>query len=66
MQTIDAITLFAIGAGMAGSVAQAFMNISGGISKMLDFHLMPASGLWSVLSLPLSRLLRLFPVSRKL
>ena len=31
MQTIDAITLFAIGAGMAGSVAQAFMNISGGI-----------------------------------
>ena len=35
MQTIDAITLFAIGAGMAGSVAQAFMNISGGISKML-------------------------------
>ncbi len=34
MQIIDAITLFAIGAGMAGSVAQAFMNISGGISKM--------------------------------
>lgn len=34
MQVIDAITLFAIGAGMAGSVAQAFMNISGGISKM--------------------------------
>lgn len=34
MRAIDAITLFAIGAGMAGSVAQAFMNISGGISKM--------------------------------
>lgn len=34
MQGIDAITLFAIGAGMAGSVAQAFMNISGGISKL--------------------------------
>lgn len=34
MQTIDAITLFSIGAGMAGSVAQAFMNISGGISKL--------------------------------
>lgn len=34
MQVIDAVTLFAIGAGMAGSVAQAFMNISGGISKM--------------------------------
>lgn len=35
MQIIDAITLFAIGAGMAGSVAQAFMNISGGVSKLL-------------------------------
>ena len=34
MQVIDAITLFAIGAGMAGSVAQAFMNISGGIAKL--------------------------------
>lgn len=34
MQIIDAITLFSIGAGMAGSVAQAFMNISGGISKL--------------------------------
>ena len=34
MQIIDAVTLFAIGAGMAGSVAQAFMNISGGISKI--------------------------------
>lgn len=34
MQVIDAITLFAIGAGMAGSVAQGFMNISGGISKL--------------------------------
>lgn len=34
MQVIDALTLFAIGAGMAGSVAQAFMNISGGIAKM--------------------------------
>ncbi len=34
MQIIDAVTLFSIGAGMAGSVAQAFMNISGGISKM--------------------------------
>ncbi len=34
MQVIDAITLFSIGAGMAGSVAQAFMNISGGISKL--------------------------------
>ena len=26
--------MFAIGAGMAGSVDQAFMNISGGISKL--------------------------------
>ena len=34
MQFIDSITLFSISAGMAGSVAQAFMNISGGISKM--------------------------------
>ena len=34
MQVIDGVTLFAIGAGMAGSVAQAFMNISGGISKL--------------------------------
>lgn len=34
MQVIDAITLFSIGAGMAGSVAQAFMNVSGGISKL--------------------------------
>lgn len=34
MRVIDAVTLFAIGAGMAGSAAQAFMNISGGISKM--------------------------------
>ena len=34
MQIIDAITLFSIGAGMAGSVAQAFMNVAGGISKI--------------------------------
>ena len=34
MQVIDAITLFSIGAGMAGSVAQAFMNVAGGISKI--------------------------------
>ncbi len=34
MQVIDGITLFAIGCGMAGSVAQAFMNISGGIAKI--------------------------------
>ena len=34
MQVIDAITLFSIGCGMAGSVAQAFMNISGGIAKL--------------------------------
>lgn len=34
MQVIDAITLFSISCGMAGSVAQAFMNISGGISKV--------------------------------
>lgn len=34
MQIIDAITLFSIGCGMAGSVAQAFMNISGGIAKL--------------------------------
>ena len=34
MQIIDAITLFSIGAGMAGSVAQGFMNISGGVSKI--------------------------------
>ena len=44
MQTIDAITLFAIGAGMAGSVAQAFMNISGGISKI--FGLPSNARLW--------------------
>lgn len=34
MQVIDGLTLFAIGAGMAGSLGQAFMNISGGLSKM--------------------------------
>ena len=34
MQIVDAVTLFSIGAGMAGSVAQAFMNVSGGISKL--------------------------------
>ncbi len=34
IQVIDAVTLFAIGAGMAGSLGQAFMNMSGGISKM--------------------------------
>ncbi len=34
MQVIDAITLFSISCGMAGSVAQAFMNISGGISNL--------------------------------
>ena len=34
MQVIDAITLFSISCGMAGSVAQAFMNISGGISTL--------------------------------
>lgn len=34
MRVIDAVTLFAIGAGMAGSVAQAFMNISGGVAKL--------------------------------
>lgn len=34
MQIIDGVTLFSIACGMAGSVAQAFMNISGGISKI--------------------------------
>ncbi len=34
MQVIDAVTLFSISCGMAGSVAQAFMNISGGIAKL--------------------------------
>lgn len=49
MQIIDAVTLFAIGAGMAGSVAQAFMNISGGISKM--FGVPSDSRLWLVVGI---------------
>lgn len=49
MQIIDAVTLFAIGAGMAGSVAQAFMNISGGISKMTG---MPSDArLWLIVGI---------------
>lgn len=46
MQVIDAITLFSIGAGMAGSVAQAFMNISGGIAKVTGTESNPRLWLW--------------------
>lgn len=49
MQIIDAITLFAIGAGMAGSVAQAFMNISGGVSKLTGIPSNPR--LWLVVGI---------------
>lgn len=52
MQAIDAITLFAIGAGMAGSVAQAFMNIAGGISKM--FGIESNARLWLIIAIVLS------------
>lgn len=34
MKTIDAITLFCIGAGMAGSLGQGILNISGGVSDL--------------------------------
>ncbi len=44
MQIIDAITLFSIGAGMAGSVAQGFLNISGGLSQMFGWESTPS--LW--------------------
>lgn len=49
MQIIDAVTLFAIGAGMAGSVAQAFMNISGGISKLMGIPSDPR--LWLIVGI---------------
>lgn len=52
MQIIDGITLFAIGAGMAGSVAQAFMNISGGISKLTGLPSDPK--LWMMVGIVLS------------
>ncbi len=49
MQVIDGVTLFAIGAGMAGSVAQAFMNVSGGISKMTGMASNPR--LWLIVGI---------------
>lgn len=49
IQVIDAITLFAIGAGMAGSLAQAFMNISGGISKLTGIPSNPR--LWLIIGI---------------
>ena len=52
MQIIDGVTLFAIGAGMAGSVAQAFMNISGGIAKLTGIPSDPR--LWLIVAIILS------------
>lgn len=52
MQIIDGITLFAIGAGMAGSVAQAFMNISGGIAKLTGLPSEPR--LWLLVGIVLA------------
>ena len=49
MQVIDAITLFSISCGMAGSVAQAFMNISGGISKITGIESNPR--MWLVVGI---------------
>lgn len=51
MNLIDAITLFAISCGMAGSVAQAFMNISGGISKLTGIE--SNSRLWLIVGIVL-------------
>ena len=44
MKVIDAITLFCIGAGMAGSLGQGILNISGGISAL--FGVQSNSGMW--------------------
>lgn len=49
MKVIDAITLFSIGAGMAGSVAQGFMNISGGIAKVLGID--SNASLWLIVAI---------------
>lgn len=46
---IDAITLFSISAGMAGSVAQAFLNISGGISNLFGIPSNPK--LWMMIAI---------------
>lgn len=49
MKIIDAITLFSIGAGMAGSVAQGFLNISGGVSNILGIPSEPS--LWLIVAI---------------
>lgn len=46
---IDAITLFSISAGMAGSVAQGFMNVAGGVSKMMGIPSDPK--LWLIIGI---------------
>ena len=46
---IDAIVLFSICAGMAGSVAQGFLNISGGVSMILGVE--SNAGLWLVVAI---------------
>ncbi len=49
MKVIDAITLFSISAGMAGSVAQGFLNVSGGIAKMFGIPSNPS--LWAIVGI---------------
>ena len=46
---IDAMTLFCIGAGMAGSLGQGIMNMSGGIAAVSYTHLLFSASSYSVL-----------------
>lgn len=46
MEFIDAITLFSITAGMTSSVAQALLNISGGIAKLTPMESSPTLWFW--------------------
>ncbi|MEG1902398.1 MAG: BCCT family transporter [Clostridium sp.] len=49
---IDALTLFCIGAGMAGSLGQGIMNMSGGISELTGI---PSSkGMWLIVAIAIA------------
>ena len=61
IKVIDALTLFSIGAGMAGSVAQGFLSIAGGLSHTLGIE--SGATTWLVIAIVLGAVVAFSAIS---
>ena len=61
IKIVDAITLFSIGAGMAGSVAQGFLSISSGLSNTLGIP--DNAGTWLIIAIVLGAVVAFSAIS---